>query len=173
MTSTDSDSQGLGAAELASWVPRGPKSGTEWKRAHIVLISRGWLPQASARLITASRLCALDDSVHGPRNEAWLGIGVTVTGLPSCFFLKDWLQRNLGSSIRAFVIFGPPEKKCSAWCSTALKDIDFEIFDTDETQRWRRKPQKKLRGLPKRSDQRGQGQTRVTRATRKSVRESG
>ena len=53
---TPSPLRGLGAAELAPWVPRGLKSGTE------TTLSLWSLPEASARLITASRLCALDDS---------------------------------------------------------------------------------------------------------------
>ncbi|CAE7711349.1 LZTR1 [Symbiodinium sp. CCMP2456] len=72
---------------LAAWVRRNLRRGS---------------PEASARLITATRLCALDDSF-------------TARGMTGC-------RETLEAAIRAFVIFGPPEKKCSALlCSAALK----------------------------------------------------
>jgi len=61
---------------LAAWVRRNLRRGS---------------PEASARLITASRLCALDDSF-------------TARGMTGC-------RETLEAAIRAFVIFGPPEKK--------------------------------------------------------------
>ncbi|CAE7719822.1 LZTR1 [Symbiodinium sp. CCMP2592] len=60
---------------LAAWVRRNLRRGS---------------PEAPARLITASRLCALDDSF-------------TARGMTGC-------PETLEAAIRAFVIFGPPVK---------------------------------------------------------------